>query len=312
MAWKKLGRIYCLPECPERSTTHMQGPVAIALGTKIRIYFSARDVNGRSYPTYMDVDIDCPTRVLCIHDKPIMEFGTTGTFDDEGIMPACVIKSENALWLYYSGWNRRVTIPYHNTTGVAYSNDGGYTYRKMFEGPILDRTPVEPYMAVTPWVMRLGDVWRMWYVSGLGWPEVNGVREPVYGIKSAVSNDGLHWERDGRLLIPMRHSKEAIARPTVVQRDDCWHMWYAFRDSVDFRDGIGSYQIGYAYSRDGEHWVRDDSKAGIDRSDEGWDTTMSSYPYILDLGDKLLLFYNGNGFGQTGIGCAVWEGALLS
>lgn len=30
----------------------------------------------------------------------------------------------------------------------------------------------------------------------------------------------------------------------------------------------------------------------------------SAYPYCLRLGDRLLMFYNGNGFGQSGFGLA--------
>lgn len=310
MAWKKLGRICHLPITEGRATTHMQGPVAVALDDRIRVYFAARGRDRKSFPGYVDVDRKNPSRVLAIHDEPIMPLGPMGTFDDEGIMPACALPVGNELWMYYSGWNRRVTIPYHNTTGLARSTDGGQHFERLFEGPILDRTPLEPYMAVTPWVMRHDALWQMWYVSGLGWLEVEGLLEPIYGIKYADSEDGINWIRSGNIVIPRRHSAEAIARPTVVRRDGRYHMWYCYRDSVDFRDGKGSYRIGYSFSPDGRIWTRADALAGIEPSPEGWDSTMQCYPYVVELDNHLFLFYNGNSFGQTGIGCAVWEGSL--
>jgi hypothetical protein len=42
-------------------------------------------------------------------------------------------------------------------------------------------------------------------------------------------------------------------------------------------------------------------------SPEGWDSVMCAYPSVVDAGGKRLMFYNGNGFGQSGIGYAVLE-----
>jgi predicted GH43/DUF377 family glycosyl hydrolase len=288
----------------------MQGPVAIKISDRIRIFFAARNSDGKSFPGYVDVDVNDPTKVLQLEESPIMPFGPPGTFDDEGIMPACALQVNHELWMYYSGWNRRMTIPYHNTTGLARSATDGKTFERVFDGPILDRTPNEPYMAVTPWVLKSTDIWEMWYVSGLSWIEIGGRQEPIYGIKYATSIDGIKWNRSGDLIIPMRHANEAIARPTVFKSDGKYHMWYSYRDSVDFRDGAGSYQIGYSYSNEGKEWRRADHLSGIGLSKSGWDSTMQCYPYLLDVDGVLYMFYNGNSFGQTGIGCAVWEGSL--
>ncbi len=312
MAWKKLGRTFCLPASDARPRTHVQGPVAIALTDRVRVYLAARDSNGRSYPLFVDVSLEDPTRVLQVHDQAIIPYGHIGMFDDDGIMPACAMSVEDEIWLYYSGWNQRVTIPYHNTTGLAKSFDGGITFVRAFDGPILDRTHLEPWMSVTPWVIRSHSLWRIWYVSGLRWVQIDGRLEPVYGIKYGESDDGIHWRRPGDLVIPQRHPNEAIARPTVIEVGGAYHMWYCFRDSVDFRDGAGSYRIGYAFSPNGREWQRADHLAGIDRSAEGWDSTMLCYPYLLGTQNRIYLFYNGNGFGQTGFGCAVWEGELPS
>jgi hypothetical protein len=310
MPWHKLGRIHCLEPAPHRATTHMQVPAPVLLGSRIRVYFAARDMRGMSYPAYLDVDARDPTRVLAVHDAPVMRHGPPGTFDDEGIMPACALHQGGVLWLYYSGWNQRRTIPYHNTTGVAVSRDGGAWFERMFDGPILERTPHEPYIAVTPWVMQCGDIWQMWYVSGTTWKRVNDKFEPVYAIKYADSMDGIHWRRPNVLAVPQRHPDEACAHPSVIARDGRYHMWFCYRDTVDFRDGRGSYRIGYARSSDGVRWERDDASSGIEVGSEGWDAKMICYPSVLEADGRLLMFHNGNSFGQSGIGCAVWEGPL--
>jgi hypothetical protein len=312
MAWKELGNIFWPSLSNQRATTHMQGPVAILKQHCIRIFFAARDLDGKSYPAFIDVDRDDPNKVLSVHEDRIFGRGPTGTFDDDGAMPACAISlSDSSTWLYYSGWNRRLTVPYHNTIGISVARSPeADLFERMFDGPILERSPYDPFMVVTPWVMRDRGQWRMWYVAGLNWLKVDGALEPVYGIKHAVSDDGISWVRDGRLVIPRKEDQEAIARPTVLLRDGVYHMWYSYRRSTDFRDGSGSYRIGYSRSEDGEHWLRYDEYAGLPESKDEWCSTMQCYPYLLEVEDRLLMFYNGNGFGQTGIGCAWWEGAL--
>jgi hypothetical protein len=312
MVWKKLGRTFCLPESGGGSSTHLQGPVAIALHDRVRVYLAARHGNGKSYPAFVDVALDDPTLVIDVHDQAIMSHGPRGTFDDDGIMPACALRVEQEIWLYYSGWNRRVTVPYHNTKGLAKSVDEGATFTRAFDGPLLDRTPFEPWMAVTPWVLRCGSLWKVWYVSGLSWVEIGGRVEPVYGIKYGESADGINWKRSGDLVIPQRHAEEAIARPSVIEVGGVYHMWYCYRDSVDFRDGAGSYRIGYSFSPNGRDWQRADHLAGIDCSAQGWDSKMLCYPYVLQSRGRFYLFYNGNSFGQTGFGCAVWQGDMPS
>jgi hypothetical protein len=85
-------------------------------------------------------------------------------------------------------------------------------------------------------------------------------------------------------------------------------MWYCHRGSVDYRtDPLQSYRLGYAESRDGLGWTRLDHLVGIDRSDDGWDSVMLAYPFVYEHRGRKLLFYNGNGFGESGIGYAVLE-----
>src|SRR6266404_4875326 len=135
MKWTKLGRVVSLPHSARRSTTHMQVPAPVLLGSSIRVYFAARDVSGRSYPAFFEVSRTDPTKLLYLDDRPVFEWGPPGTFDDEGIMPACLVEHGRELWMYYSGWNRRLTVPYHNTTGIAVSRDGGASFARMFDGP---------------------------------------------------------------------------------------------------------------------------------------------------------------------------------
>jgi hypothetical protein len=149
----------------------------------------------------------------------------------------------------------------------------------------------------------------MWYASSTGWVVVEGRPEPVYVIKYAESDDGVVWRRENVTCIEPKHPEEANARPWVVAGPDGYRMWFCYRGSRGYRhDPRTAYRIGYAESADGVSWLRKDDEAGIDVSDTGWDSTMLAYPSVYEHGGTMHLLYNGNGFGQTGIGHAVAAG----
>jgi hypothetical protein len=86
----------------------------------------------------------------------------------------------------------------------------------------------------------------------------------------------------------------------VIPRKDGYEGWYG----VNAGEG---YRIGYAKSDDGLNWFRRDEEAGISLSDFGWDSETQSYPYVMDSDLGRFMFYNGNGFGRSGLGLAIWE-----
>src|SRR5258705_69787 len=161
--------------------THAQIPSPDVLPNgRIRIYYSSRDKLNRSLPSFIEVDAENPKEILYVHDRPILEFGDLGCFDDCGVMPSCVVSDNGNKYLYYCGWNTSTTVRYRNCIGLAVSDDGGTTFRRAFEGPIMDRTKDEPHLVVTPQVIIEDEIWKMWYCGCTEWKGVNGVTEPQY------------------------------------------------------------------------------------------------------------------------------------
>ncbi len=306
MIWRKLGIVFGSSEFSSFST-HAQVPTPFVLDEKIRVYYAARNTNGKSFTTFVDLDVNNPQKIIYNHKKPVIGFGQPGTFDDEGVMPSFVLRKEDCLWMYYSGWNQRVTIPYHNSTGVAVSTDSGLSFQRLFDGPVMDRTPQEPYLAVTPTIIQENDQMKMWYISGLRWELVDNKYEPVYVIKDAQSKDGITWERPNRQVIKSRHDLEAFSRPTVFKFNNQYHMYFCYRGSYDYRNGSEAYRLGYARSQDGIHWERRAKDVEFIGITEGWESKMNCYPFYLETQTNKYLFYNGNGFGQSGFGIAKLE-----
>lgn len=305
--WNKQGLVFNTDGRFPWAVTHACVPTALVLEDRIRLYIAPRNAKGQSMTSFIDLDRADPGKVLYVHDRPILELGDLGCFDDCGIMPGSVVRDGDTVWLYYVGWNVGGTIPYRNAIGLAISEDGGRTFERMFPGPVVDRTHLEPHFAVSPCVLREGADWRLWYASGTRWVVVDGKPEPLYHIKYGHSDDGIHWRReDVSCILPLKDD-EANARPTVVKRGGLYHMWYSYRGSRDFRDGADAYRIGYATSSDGVDWTRRDAQCGIDFSEDGFDDSMLAYPSVVEVDGRLLMFYNGNGFGRTGVGYAIGE-----
>ena len=208
--------------------------------------------------------------------------------------------------MYYSGWNESVTVRYHNSIGLAVSEDGGNSFYKYSEGPILDRSVYNPIMVAGPYVLnRANSDWIMYYLSCSEWIKGSSKVEPVYDLHYALSQDGINWTVPNNIPC-IKGENEAIAQPCVIKTENRYHMWYSYRKTLDYRiNKRNSYRIGYAESEDGINWERRDKEVNINVSENGWDAEMIEYPYVIKYGDQYIMFYNGNGFGKSGIGVAV-------
>lgn len=311
MPWIKKGVIFDTNKEHWWNKTHTQIPTVELLEEGVfRVYYSSRDEKNRSHTSYFDVSAENPSELLYAHQEEILPLGDLGTFDDCGVMPTSILNYKQKKYLYYLGYNVRNTIPYHDSIGVAISEDNGATFKKAFVGPVIERSHHEGFISASAYALYEEDKkkFRIWYLSGTGFTTINGHAEPLYCIRYRESEDGMYWKPFEKPAIPCQNEHECIARPSVLKEDGIYKMWYSYRDTENYRtDPTKSYSIGYAESKDGIDWVRMDDKAGIVQSETGWDSEMIAYPYVIKYGDKKYMFYNGNGFGQTGIGYAVFE-----
>jgi hypothetical protein len=300
MRWAKLGRIFCPNGERDWMASHAAVPFAVPLeGSLVRIYFSTRDDANRSNIGWLVIDLSRPTAVLDLSTEPVLSPGRLGTFDDSGTMLSWITSVDGRENLYYIGWNLGVTVPFRNSIGLAIS-DGRGGFRRAFEGPILDRSATEPHFTASACVLREDTLWRIWYLSCLGWEMVEGRPRHYYHIKYATSADGIAWDRRGVVAIDFQSPGEyAISRPSVQHDRSAYSMWYSYRGAA--------YRIGYAESADGVRWDRRDGDVGIDVSGTGWDGQELAYPHVFDHGGARYMLYNGNGYGRTGFGLAVLE-----
>lgn len=304
LEWHKIGRVFGPAEGAQWMKSHAQVPTPLVIEKEgvLRVYFSSRPDRGMSLTSYVDLDLADFTKIVKVNQQPLLELGRPGTFDEHGIMPSCAVRTGDLVYLYYSGWSRATSVPYTNSTGLAISEDGGKTFRRAGEGPVLAKSLHDPWSATSPFVMKTGDQWRMWYCAGTGWVQVDGKYEHVYDIKEAVSSDGITWTPLCRSSIPATEGEEALTRPWIMPFGDSWRLWYCHRRSKDFRDGSGAYRISSASSPDLDSWTRIGRDGPVGAWENTWDSATQAYPALFEFNQKLHMLYNGNDFGADGFG----------
>jgi len=303
MGWIKKGLIVKPGEF-DWMVTHASHPFAERVGEDLyRIYFYGRDSLNRSQGGYVEVDINEPEKILYITEKPVLDLGDLGCFDDCGAMPSCIVSCDNKQYMYYVGWTQARATPFSFFIGLAISKDGGQTFERFSKAPVLGRNMNDPYLTGSSWVIIENEIWRMWYVSGTGWEIEPNKPEPkhYYHIRYAESKDGINWNTEGVVCIDYNKDEYAIARPIVYEEDGIYRMWYCYRGGAD------TYRAGYAESKDGIEWERKDDQVGIDVSESGWDSEMICYPCVFEHKGRKYMLYNGNSYGKTGLGYAILE-----
>lgn len=292
--------LYCFGgEYPE-ANSHAAVPCALDMGEgKFRVYLSSRDVKSRSYASFVEVDTSGDSPLITrVSESPVLFPGDLGTFDDSGVMPTWIMRNGEEVWMYYIGWNLGQTVTFRNSLGLAISDDGGETFQRKYLGPILDRHMEEPHFVASASIMDLGSHYTMVYLSCTEWNlSADGTPSFRYHLKQTDSDNGINWDRPGKVAIDYKDEAEyAISRPTIIEIDGEYHMWFSCRGE--------SYRIGYAKSADCYNWTRDDNSSGISPSQNKseWDGMEVAYPNVVRSDSKLLMFYNGNRYGLTGFG----------
>ena len=302
MPWRRLGLVFSPGTDQSWARSHASLPTPVHLGDDLfRVFFSSRDAQARSHVGWADVEVSETPRIHQVSRQPVLVPGDDGSFDDSGIGIGSIVAADGGLSLYYMGWNLGVRSAWRNAIGLARSQAADAPFVRFSPGPILDRSPEDPYTLSYPWVVRLGPQdWRMWYGSNLV-PSVG--TDMQHAIKFAKSVDGIRWTREAAPAVGFATKAEyAQARPTVVTVGNKFLMCFACRGQ--------HYRLGAAASDDGVNWQRLDAVMGLGPSGQDWESEMICYPALFWHRQRLWLAYNGNGYGMTGFGLAVWDGDL--
>lgn len=304
--WKVQSHIFNTRRNFDWSLSHAQTPLPyIHPEGFLRIFYATRDIESRSSIGFIDVECENPSNILYEHHKPVLERGKVGFFDDSGTMPSCLVENNNKVFLYYTGWNKSQTASYRLAVGIAVSLDNGLTFKRLFDGPILDRDTNDFVWVGQPWVLKQNKIWKMWYLSCSKIELINNRPEPFYNVKYAESLDGINWDRKNITCIDFNPSKniDSIGRPCVFLENGIYKMFHSNRSAFNYRDNSdNSYKIAYSESTNGKDWCRKEFL--LDRNMANWITEMNCYSSLYFCKGRKIMLLNGSGFGKTGFGYA--------
>ena len=299
MKWIKKGLIYCADHASDWALSHAAVPTPYALDDDtIRVYCAFRAERNVSRIGYVDVSSSDPQKVTGISERPVLDIGLPGTFDDNGVIPLSVLRHDKKIYLYYGGFQLGVQVPYLHFGGLAISTDNGNSFIRYQQTPVLDRRDKEFFLRVGHQAMHEDGIWKLWYLAGSEWIKKEGKELPRYTVKYMESADGICWRGDGELCLQPENDEHGFGRVCVVKEKELYRMYYSIRSFSR------PYRLGYAESTDGKRWVRKDDEMGLDVSAEGWDSDAVCYSAVIRHKERTYLFYNGTNYGETGFGYA--------
>jgi hypothetical protein len=306
MRWRKLGLVYGPDGSSPWAHSHAMIPTPVLLNESvIRVFVTFCDSKGIGRPGYVDLQAKNPLHVLGVSKQPLLNLGKPGTFDENGLLTCSVTDlGAGKMFMYYAGFELGTKIRYRLLTGLAISEDGGNTFSRFAHTPILERSAAEVYFRGGPYCHFGPKLFRLWYVAGSEWIDLEGKSMPVYDIRYAESNDGINWPDQGEVHIPITEPDEhGFGRPCVIAKPQGgYRMFYSIR-----RRSFGAYRLGYAESEDGLRWTRMDNTLNLNVTPGTFDSDAIMYAAPIEIEGKLYVFYNGNNFGEKGFASAVLE-----
>lgn len=303
MGWNKKGLVYCPDGSDEWKNNSVLCPQPFLLNDEIiRVYGSFRDCAGIGRIGYVDVEASNPNHIISISERPVLDIGSPGTFDDNGIILGDVLRVKNEIWMYYVAFQKVSKVKFYAFSGLAISKDGGESFSRVSRVPIMDRSEEGIFGRCIHSVIYEKDVFRVWYSVIYDWMYINGTPYPTYDIKYIESVDGFYFGAEGISCVKCKGDEYRIGRPRVRRNElGVYEMRYT-SDTLDKK-----YRSGYAESKDGIHWTRKDELAWLSPSSTGFDNEMACYPVEIETKYGRYMFYDGNGMGKTGFGYAKFE-----
>lgn len=303
MKWRKKGLIYKagMFDIPWH-TKYTMTPVPYLYKEDIlRIYLTMCNSENIGQLGYIDVDPSDPRKIIGYSKKPILEKGAIGTFDEHGVLPSSILKDNNKLYMFYSAYQRQITVPYTILSGIAVSNDGDF-FTRLQDVPLLERRTGELFQRSAIEIMKQNKKYCMWYTSSIGWIN-NGIHDvPKYNIKYIESENLYKWEMNPVISLDLDNNDEyGLTTPQIFFENGKYRMFYSIRSLSK------GYRMGYAESLDGIKFNRMDMKMNLEPSVNEFDSEMICYGKIFNAKDKTYLFYSGNHYGLEGIGYAELE-----
>jgi len=240
--------------------------------------------------------------------NPVLSPGSPGSWDSDFVSSPSVIYNGSAYIMWYVGGKQPNEFHYYTYSGsqgfgLATSTDG-VAWTKYNSNPVMTSSTIDAAVMFDPWVLQLGDQFKMWYTCGSG-------MESRLEVCYASSRDGIHWAKNPTEVIKgtglaSDWDSDDVFSPNVLYDGHTYSMWYSGDHYTTKTNAIT--QIGYATSPDGITWTRAAGNPILSPRTNFWDSGSVDETGILQVNGTFKLYYsailNANTNGPYGIGLA--------
>jgi uncharacterized repeat protein (TIGR01451 family) len=224
--------------------------------------------------------------------NPVLVPGQSGAWDAAGVYAPSVIYDGGVYKMWYRGRDTNGI----GRIGYATSPDG-ITWTKSGNNPVLNVGSPGSWdgnEVTEPSVIKVSNTYHLWYVGN------DGV---TLRIGQATSADGIYWVKDAaNPVLDLGGSGSwdwlNVYSPSVVKVGDEYKLWYSGGTLP------AAYQTGYATSRDGSTWIRQ-QKLIAEGPLNTFDVYSADYPAVIVDSPGYKVWYSGvNSAGTYNIGYA--------
>jgi len=295
MRYKRGGFLFNPRDKFSWALSHALQPTPIKTKEGILVFCGFRDKDGVSRIGRILLSGKKKLSVEHVHPDPVLDVGEDGCFDDNGVVPCFVKRSENNLIMFYAGYQLVKKIKFQVFGGIAISSDEGKTFHRLSKTPFTDRTNDEPFFRVVHSIISKGDKFHFFYGGGDSFINILGKDYPSYNIRSFKSESLMKSDKKYSIIIDCKKNIEyRVARPYVYGLDSGFKMVF-FSTNME-----NKFSLEIASSSDLKSWSRE--KLLIDGENEHWDNEMMAYPSRIATKKCEYIFYNGNNYGEDGFG----------
>ena len=258
--------------------------------THYKLYISGFDGEHHSIGLVTSTDLESGWTFQA--NNPLLTVGDPGSWDDDQVFGAMVLKDGDIYKMWYSGEGSGMT---DGAVGIGYatSPDGIEWTKDTDHNPVLEPGPdtwdgMEVY---SPYVIKEVDgTYKMWY---------SGCDGSVEQIGYATSPDGINWTKYAHNPVLDTGPESAVLVPTVLMRGGDYGMWYSGDGAIHF----ASSENGIQWSKMLDYW---DLSCGEMRE---WDSDLITSLEVFKEDTTFKMLYFGSDLTtHFGVGLATLEG----
>jgi hypothetical protein len=301
--WRKLGLVLEATGEP-LSLSHAMLPTPYVLPGRVRVFYASCDANMRGRVFFADFEPQPPFRLIGRSEHPVLDIGPPGAFDCDGANPCQACEVGDRLALLYIGWRRGPPDePYTLFGAVAFSDDQGESFERA-AAPLLPPRRGERLFRTAPFIEGAPGNYRLLYIGGDAFTSAeDGRRLPVYSLMELRSPTLWDWDGAPQVLMSpdVTAGEVGFGRPLgFVAADGAHRLMLSVRTRGGYRlvETVREFNPG----------ARPALVSVIPEPLADWEREMTCFGAPCVANGHELLFYNGDGYGRTGIGLA-WRPA---